>query len=84
MKTTTIISYTFFYKDGEPWFYNMSISIFKGSEMLFHDAGATIEDSHYFQQAHDKVLAEKFEEGLTMDGTLDEVKSTSFTKMIEG
>lgn len=84
MKTTTIINYTFFYKDGEPWFYNMSIGIFKGSEILFHDAGATIEDGHYFQQAYEKVRAEKFEEGLTMDGALDGVKSTSFTKTIEG
>lgn len=84
MKTTTIISYTFFYKDGEPWFYNMSIGIFKGSEILFHDAGANVEDSYSFQQAHDKVLTEKFEEGLTMDGTLDGIKSTSFTKTIEG
>lgn len=84
MKNMTIISYTFFYQNGEPWFYNMSIGIFNGSETLFHDAGANISDEFYFQQAHNKVLAEGFEEGATMQGAMDGVSSTSYTKTIEG
>lgn len=84
MNTYTYITYTFFYQNGEPWFYNMSVGIFKGSEILFHDAGATISDSYNFQQAHDKVLTEGFEEGLTVEGAADGVTSVSFTKRIEG
>lgn len=84
MENMTVINYSFFYKNGEPWFYSFSVGIYNGSTTVFHEAGAPIDDSYAFQNAHDKVLLEGFE--LTYQRTCEEdnTRSEHYDKIIKG
>ncbi len=80
---STLISYDFFYKNGEPYFHTFSIAIFEGAKTLFHTITSPDTCEYAFAMALQKVHEEGFEEGYKYDSE-DGVTSTTYTKRIEG
>jgi len=67
MKAThTLVSYTFYYKNGAPYFYTFSIGIFDDIDMIHHNCVLSY-DEYDFIKALEKVQEESFQSNYDAD-----------------
>lgn len=79
MKAThTLVTYTFYYKNGTPYFYTFSVGIFEGLNMIHHNCVLS-HDEYDFIATLDKVQNEGFQSGYSAD-LEDDVTTIEYSK----
>lgn len=67
MKAThTLVTYTFYYKNGAPYFYTFSIGVFDDINMIHHNCILSY-DEYDFVKTLEKALNESFQPGYGAD-----------------
>lgn len=76
--TRTLVSYTFYYKNGAPYFYTFSIGIFDGFDMVHHNYILNY-DEYDFITTFEKTQKEGFQSGHSAD-LEDGITAVEYTK----
>lgn len=79
MKAThTLVTYTFYYKNGAPYFHTFSIGVFEGLNMIHHNCILS-HDEYDFTATLEKVQNEGFQSGYSAD-LEDDVTTIEYSK----